>query len=203
MADEAGPLAQASGGPAKDFPGRTLLHTRRLYLREFCARDVPELLRLGREPRVSALLLDHPMSTLVEVCGFVAWINDIYTRPECVGIWRAATAGDVFRGFFSLMPETGTSDIGLGARLLPGGWGRGYSLEGGAAMCGHAFDALKLPRLIGLCAPDNRSVPPLLLRLGFRPDGEITQDAKPALRFVLQRDEWSGIRRRARQSPDV
>jgi RimJ/RimL family protein N-acetyltransferase len=181
-----------------DFPGEDLLHTRRLRLRGFCARDLPDLLRLGQTPRVTGLLLDRPLSTLHDVWAFIDWINRFYVEHPGLGIWRAESAQNGFLGFFSLMPEHGTGGISLGARLLPSAWGRGYSLEGGAALCEHAFAALSLPQLIGQCDPGNRSVPPLLARLGFTPEGETMQAGRPALRFVLQAQDWNGIRRRDR-----
>lgn len=192
------PGGDAQPHRADDFPGEELLRTRRLRLRGFCARDLPDLLRLGQEPRVGAWLLDRPLSNLGEVCGFIDWINRFYRERPGLGIWRAGDRRDAFLGFFSLMPEQDTGEISLGSRLLPLAWGRGYALEGGAALCEHAFAILQLPLLIGLCDPRNRSVPPLLARLGFVADGEMLQEGKPALRFVLLREHWTGIRRRAR-----
>jgi len=186
-----------------DFPGIELLHTRRLRLRGFCARDLPGLLQLGQTTRVTERLLDQPLSTLLEVCAFIDWINRIYRQHPGLGIWHAEAVDKGFIGFFSLMPEQESGEISLGARMLPSAWGRGYSLEGGAALCEHAFGALQLPQLIGQCDPGNRSVPPLLARLGFMPDGETMQAGKPALRFVLRRQDWNGIRRRTRGDVDA
>lgn len=195
MAD---PLNVPSPAPARphDYPARELLRTRRLRLRELCYRDVPELWRMGREPRVAAHLLDSPVSTISAACALVDMANGVYARRPGLGLWRAEDGGGRFVGFFSLMPEPDADEVGIGCRLLPGAWGRGYALEGGAALCTHAFATLGLPHLVGVCAPDNRSVPPLLLRLGFRADGATAQAGKPALRFVLPRAEWRGIRSR-------
>lgn len=199
----AAPGRAASKPPpaAADYPGAELLRSRRLRLRGFQPCDLADLLRLGQEPRVGQLLLDRPLSTLAEVCGFIDWINRFYRQRPGLGIWRAGDRSDTFLGFFSLMPEETTGEISLGARLLPRAWGRGYALEGGAALCEHAFATLRLPLLIGLCDPRNRPVPPLLARLGFEPDGQMLQDGKPALRFVLRRAHWNGIRRRPRPRP--
>ena len=179
-----------------DFPGEELLRTRRLRLRGFCMRDLLDLRRLGQEPRVSELLIDRPLSGVGEIREFLVWINQIYLQRPGLGIWRADNAQDEFLGFFSMMPEQGSGAISLGSRLLPRTWGRGYALEGGAALCEHAFTTLQLPRLIGKCDPRNRSVPPLLARLGFVADGQVLQAGKPELRFVLLREDWTGIRRR-------
>lgn len=184
-----------------EFAGEELLRTRRMRLRGLCARDLPDLLRLGQEPRVGAWLLDHPLASLGQVCNFIAWVNTLYVQRPGLGIWHARDREDAFLGFFSLMPECDTGEISIGTRLLPRAWGRGYALEGGEALCEHAFTTLGLPLLIGLCDPCNRSVPPLLARLGFVADGQMRQEGKPALRFVLRRESWTGIRRRVRPRP--
>lgn len=182
----------------EDFPGTELLRTRRLRLRGFRATDLPDLLRLGSTPRVTALLLDLPLSTLAQACGFIEWVNDVYREQPGLGIWHAEAAPLGFVGFFSLMREAGTGEISLGTRLLPQAWGRGYALEAGAALCEHAFGALTLPRLIGQCDARNRAVPPLLARLGFVPETGSTPAPAGVLRFALQREDWQGIRRRVR-----
>jgi [ribosomal protein S5]-alanine N-acetyltransferase len=181
-----------------DFPGQEWLRTRRLRLRGLRYADMFDLQRLGRDARASAALLDDPVASLPGACALVETANRIYREHPGLGIWRAGDADDRFLGFFSLVAELDPEEVEIGARLLPGTWGRGYALEGGAALCTHAFETLRLPRLSGLCAPDNRSVPPLLHRLGFVRQADTTQFGKPALRFVLQRDEWRGIRPRVR-----
>lgn len=184
------------GATTMDFPGIELLRTRRLRLRGLRYADVLQLQRLGRDPRATSALLDGPVGTVAEACALVDTANRVYRERPGLGIWRADDA-EGFVGFFSLMAELDPREVEIGTRLLPRAWGRNYALEGGAGLCGHAFGTLQLPRLHGLCDPGNRSVPPLLARLGFVADGAVMQAGKPALRFVLQREDWSGIRSRA------
>lgn len=181
-----------------DFPGEAWLRTRRLQLRGLRYADMFDLQRLGRDARASAALLDDAVASLAGACALVEIVNRVYRERPGLGIWRAGDGQDRFLGFFSLMAELDPDEVEIGARLLPTAWGRGYALEGGAALCAHAFDTLRLPRLLGLCAPENRSVPPLLARLGFSPAGTTTQFGRPAVRFELQRDAWRGIRPRVR-----
>jgi RimJ/RimL family protein N-acetyltransferase len=176
------------------------LQTRRMTLFEFAPEQALDLLRLGLEHRVAQHILDAPLNTLAEISGMLVHIERIYRERPGLGMWYA-TDRHGFLGKFSLMPSTEEGQVEIGTRLLPRAWGRGYALEGGAALCQHAFDRLGLPALIGLCVPDNRSVPPLLERLGFRADGQTTQFGKTALRFRLQRDDWAGPRRRGRTAP--
>ncbi len=175
---------------------RPFLRTRRIALFELAPAQALDLLRLGLESRVARHILDAPLDTLVEVVGMIEHARRIHIERPGLGIWYATDRHGAFIGIFSLVPSTESGAIEIGTRLLPRTWGRGYALEGGVALCEHAFGPLGLSSLIGLCTPENRSVPPLLERLGFRADGRTEQFGKPALRFALAREDWSGARRR-------
>lgn len=181
--------------PARD----AFLQTRRMTLRELRPSDVFDLQYLGRDARVSRALLDAPVDDIASAAALIETASRVYRERPGLGVWRADDAQG-FLGFFSLMAEFDPGDVEIGTRLLPRAWGRGYALEGGAALCNHAFIALGLPALVGLCDPANRSVPPLLARLGFRPDGHTEQFGRPALRMRLRGDDWRGVRRRRAQS---
>ncbi|MBB6600453.1 GNAT family N-acetyltransferase [Luteimonas sp. MC1825] len=180
----------------RDHPGDPFLHTRRMTLRGLRHADVFDLQRLGRDARVTQALLDAPVDDIASACALVDLANRIYRERPGLGVWRADDAHG-FLGFFSLMAELAPGEVEIGTRLLPRAWGRGYALEGGAALCAHAFETLRLPTLVGRCDPANRSVPPLLMRLGFVPAGEVMQRGRPALELRLARGDWRGVRRRA------
>ncbi|MGY0612630.1 GNAT family N-acetyltransferase [Luteimonas sp. A501] len=184
-----------------DAPDDEFLRTRRMVLRGLRHGDVFDLQRLGRDPRVSRALLDAPVDDIVSACALVETARQVYREKPGLGVWRADDAAG-FVGFFSLMAQFSDDEVEIGARLLPRTWGRGHVLEGTAPLCQHAFATLGLPALIGLCDPGNRSVPPVLARLGFRPDGTTEQFGRTALRMRLRREEWQGIQpRRARGRP--
>jgi RimJ/RimL family protein N-acetyltransferase len=169
------PIAQDS-----DF-----LQTRRLRLRPFQPADAGDLLTLDTNARVGAWLLDDHVENRMQALLLIDWLHRFYVRHPGLGIWHASDSAGEFLGQFSLMPVGSSGDVELGARLLPRAWGRGYALEGGRALCAHAFETLRLRRLIGLCHPHNRSVPPVLRRLGFEGPQSCEHFGKPALRFEL------------------
>lgn len=175
---------------------RPFLHTRRIALFEMAPAQALDLLRLGMESRVARHILDAPLDTLVEVVSMIEHARRIHAERPGLGIWYATDRHGMFIGIFSLVPSTEVAAVEIGTRLLPRAWGRGYALEGGVALCEHAFGTLGLSSLIGLCTPENRSVPPLLGRLGFRADGRTEQFGRPALRFALAREDWTGARKR-------
>ena len=177
----------------RDYPDVVELQTRRMRLRRFGFRHTLDLLQLGREERVTRTLLDDPVATLDDAMGLVVWANTLYRTRPGLGLWHAGDRNGRFLGLFSLTPSGGADDVAIGVRLLPSAWGRGYAIEGGAALCTHAFTTVGLPLLIAQCAPHNRSVPPLLLRLGFEETDGGMQFGNPARRFRLQQAEWRGL----------
>lgn len=192
------PGPAADRARAGDHPGELFLETRRMRLTGLRHADLFDLVRLGRDLRVTRALLDAPVGDLHAAAALVEDANRIYRENPGYGLWRAGDRNGRFLGFFSLVCELDPDVVGIGVRLLPSAWGRGYALEGGEALCRHAFETLGLPRIEGLCLPENRTVPPLLARLGFVADGEAEQFGKRALRFSLARGDWRGIRRRVR-----
>lgn len=170
-----------------------------MTLRRLRPSDVFDLQHLGRDARVARALLDAPVDDIASAAALIETSARVHRERPGLGVWRADDARG-FLGFFSLMAEFDPDETEIGTRLLPRAWGRGYALEGGEALCRHAFDTLGLPRLVGLCDPANRSVPPLLARLGFRPDGATRQFGRPALRMRLAREDWRGVRRRGQSA---
>ena len=179
-----------------DYPTDEHLRSRRLRLYGFAFRHVIDLLQLGREVRVARMLLDDPIATLDDAMGLVVWANKLYRERPGLGLWHTRDRAGRFIGLFSLTPSGNAGDIAIGVRLLPSAWGRGYAIEGGAALCTHALETLQLPALIAQCAPENRSVPPLLRRLGFDEIEAGEQYGNPARRFRLAREDWQGLRPR-------
>ncbi len=197
MADASTPAPDAA---RSDYAGGTFLATRRMRLSRLRHADLFDLLALGRDPRGSRTLLDAPIDSLLVAASVVESANRMYAEGRGLGLWRADDARG-FLGFFSLVADLDPDEVEIGTRLVPRAWGRGYALEGGAALCTYAFGRLGLPRLVGLCNPDNRDVPPLLARLGFVPAGSTEQRGRPALRFELPRDAWAGVLPRKRPGP--
>jgi len=191
-----------AGRDSRDFPARPFLSTRRMRLRELCLADIPALQALNSDQRVTAHLVEPCEATYMGVAKLVFQANVNYIERPGLGVWRASDHAGRFLGVFSLMPIEGTDEVEIGTRLHPSTWGRLYPVEGGRALCEHAFVALRLPYLVGLCDPCNDAVPVILRRLGFEPDGQTLHFGNRALRYVLPRDAWLAKSHR-RPSPIV
>jgi RimJ/RimL family protein N-acetyltransferase len=159
-------------------------------MRQLVNADLSDLRRLDSDPRVTELLLDRPVTTLVEALALVSFANTIYRDFPGLGIWHTRDHQDNFLGHFSLMLVEDTGDVEIGVKLVPSAWGKAYAIEGGRALCDYAFGRLGLTQLVGLCHPENRVVPILLKRLGFVEHGVTVHFGKPAIRLKLTSSKW-------------
>ncbi|MEP7042826.1 MAG: GNAT family N-acetyltransferase [Dokdonella sp.] len=182
--------AVAANIRSNDFPARPFLRTSRLRLRELCLADIPQLTAMNADADVARSLVEPCPTDYFGVAKTIFHANACYLTRPGLGVWHASDHEGHFVGVFSLMPIEGCDEVEIGTRLCPRTWGRLYSIEGGRALCTHAFDTVGLSQLLGLCHPENSAVPAILRRLGFVLDGETLHFGNRALRFVLRRDEW-------------
>lgn len=173
-----------------DFPGAQFLRTRRLVLRGLRLADVPALLALNRDSEVSRWSLDPCPTDYYGVAGMIFRANHLYLTQPGLGVWHASDLEGRFIGIFTLATREGDSVVEIGTRLHRSAWGRLYPIEGGRALCEHAFTTLRVPQVAGLCHPGNLAVPAILRRLGFAQDGEADYFGGRAQRYVLQREAW-------------
>jgi RimJ/RimL family protein N-acetyltransferase len=175
------------------------LQTHRLKLRAFDFGDVPALCAMHRDPKVRALLMDdQPLDTPSTARAFILGLFLLHQKFPGYGIWHCArVVGTEWRfcGWANLLPVDGEPDAAeIGCRLLSEAWGSGVALDIGDALLSHAFEQQALPRVLGYCHPDNRSVKLTLLALGFADLGLGSYDGAPACVFEVRRCEWLRVR---------
>lgn len=146
--------------------------------------------------------------------GDLAFVTDLYARPEVVahrpdptpdgpevcrmrldrdiahwaahgfGRW-AVEAGGQLVGFGGLGVVEGSEELNISYHVHPDHWGHGMASAIAARAVGHGFDRLGAPRIRGLVRAANPASARVLLKLGFRRDGEVTLHGAPTLRYVL------------------
>jgi len=178
---------------------RPVLHTPRLVLvpaapadyervRAHWARDeVRRYLFDGREitPDVARPAFDRH-----------AGVEGSAAAADGLGLWclrrrDAAGAPGEFVGLVGLVRIAGDEPELLHS-LEPEAWGRGLATEADRALLDHAFDALRLPRVLaGADAPNAASLR-VLARLGF---GEPYESPLPGVQYrQLRREAWLAAR---------
>jgi RimJ/RimL family protein N-acetyltransferase len=158
--------------PQLPTPGRTVLGTPRLVLRELSLDDAGFFLRLVNEPswlrfigdrKVRDLpgsrryLADGPIASYARN-GFGLWVVHPRQRSEPVGLC-------------GLVRRDSLPDPDVGFAFFPSAWGRGWAVESAAAVLDHARSGLGLRRVLAITDPANAASIRVLHRLGMRRAG--------------------------------
>ena len=158
--------------PQSRAPGRIVLETPRLVLRELTLDDAGFFLRLVNEPswlrfigdrRVRDLagsrryLADGPLASYVRN-GFGLWVVHPRRRSEPVGLC-------------GLIRRDSLPDPDVGFAFFPSAWGRGWAAESAGAVLDHARDALGMRRVLAITDPENAASIRVLRRIGMRAAG--------------------------------
>ncbi|VWB93182.1 N-acetyltransferase GCN5 [Burkholderia pseudomultivorans] len=167
-----------------------MLETPRLWLRPRVLADLDACIEMDRDPEVTRHIAG-PWHDPVEHRRFVTHrITRDY--PPGLGYWsifeKAAPAA--FAGWVLLIPDyaDGAHDVEIGWRLVRAAWGRGIASEAAAAVVRHAFDTVRLPRVIADIAAANTGSLGVARKLGMHRVG-VVRDGIPYVRHRLERDD--------------
>lgn len=142
------------------MPGKLILETDRLWLREFVPDDAEAFFALNSDPEVMRYTGDACLTSVEQARA------GLCERPivdyQKYGFGRLAVVlknSDTLIGFAGLKYLDDLGEVDLGYRLMVAYWGRGLATEASRACVGHGFQAHGLKRIIGLVEPENvRSV---------------------------------------------
>jgi len=95
-------------------------------------------------------------------------------------------------GFF-FQTVDGVNDLEVAYRIHPDYWGRGLATEGAQAVRDHAFQDLRLERLISLIHPDNHASRRVAEKNGMTLERRTTFKDFPALVFAISRQHWGRL----------
>ncbi|CAN0620165.1 [ribosomal protein S5]-alanine N-acetyltransferase [Burkholderia multivorans] len=186
--------AADSGIPMPADPNAALprFETARLWLRPRVLADLDACVAMDRDPEVTRYIAG-PWHDPVEHRRFVAHrIKRDY--PPGLGYWSIFEKGapGTFVGWVLLIPDFagGARDVEIGWRLVRAAWGRGIASEAAAVLVRHAFDTVRLPRLVADIAAANANSLNVARKLGMRRVG-VVQDRVPYVRHRLERADLS------------
>lgn len=164
--------------------------TARLRLRPRVLADLDACLAMDRDPEVTR----HIAGPWHDPDEHRRFVTHRITRdyPSGLGYWSIfeKAAPDAFVGWVLLIPDFagGARDIEIGWRLVRAAWGRGIASEAAAALVRHAFDTVRLPRVVADIAAANAGLLNVARKLGMRRVG-VVQDGIPYVRHRLERDD--------------
>ncbi|KVE69806.1 GNAT family N-acetyltransferase [Burkholderia vietnamiensis] len=171
-------------------PALPVLQTERLWLRPRVLADLDACIEMDRDPEVTRYIAG-PWHDPAEHRRFVTHrITRDY--PAGLGYWSIfeKAAPDRFIGWVLLIPDYagGARDVEIGWRLVRTAWGRGIASEAAAAVVRHAFDTVRLPRVIADIAAANIGSLNVARKLGMRRVG-VVDDGICYVRHRLERDD--------------
>ncbi|RQR39963.1 MULTISPECIES: GNAT family N-acetyltransferase [unclassified Burkholderia] len=167
-----------------------VLETERLWLRPRVLADLDASIEMDRDPEVTRYIAG-PWHDPGEHRRFVTHrITRDY--PPGLGYWSIFERAmpDAFIGWILLIPDyaDGARDVEIGWRLVRAAWGRGIASEAAAAAVHHAFDTVRLPRVIADIAEANQGSLNVARKLGMR-RVSVVHDGIPYVRHRLERDD--------------
>ena len=177
------------------MPGKLILETERLILREFVAEDADALARVLSDPEAMRY---YPMSfdrTAVE-----EWIARNHRRyaNEGHGLWAMdlKSSGEMIGDCgITLQEVDGESLPEIGYHLRRDMWGQGLASEAARACGDYGFRQLKVDALISLIRPENMPSWRVAERNGMKVWKETTHAGLPHLVYRIRRDEWEALAR--------
>jgi RimJ/RimL family protein N-acetyltransferase len=147
----------------------TVLETARLRLRQFTPADAAFVLELLNEPAWLRFIGNRNVYTLDDARAYIANGPRAMFARYGFGLLVAERKADgTALGMCGLIQRDTLPAPDLGYAFLPRHWGQGYAREAAAAMLSHGHQALGLPRILAITAPDNTSSIRLLEELGMR-----------------------------------
>jgi RimJ/RimL family protein N-acetyltransferase len=161
------------------------LHTNRLILRDWQARDLAGFARLNADAQVMRFFpgpLDQAQSDAlagriqqhIHRHGFGVWVLEMHGEPGLIGTLGLQQV--LFDSAFAPAVE-------IAWRLLPAYWHQGLAGEAAQAALRFAFEQLNLPQVLAFTVPANLPSQALMQRLGMQRD-----PAEDFLHPLLPRD---------------
>jgi len=162
---------------SEDDPRAPLL-TERLLLRPWRddEADLEAYLRISSDPEVMRHIADGRTLDRERAAEQLTRFAE-HWRRHGYGL-RAAVErdGGAVVGFVGVMragqPGVRPGDVEIGWRLTRDRWGRGYATEGARAVRDHAFQRLRLARLVAFVRPANDASIGVMRKLGMRLERE-------------------------------
>jgi RimJ/RimL family protein N-acetyltransferase len=163
--------------------------TERLRLRPRVAADLEACLAMDRDPQVTRFV----PGPWADPQAHEAFVRARIARDWGTGLgyWSIVARHDPerFLGWILLLPVEGGTDTEIGWRLVRAAWGCGHATEAALPVAAHAFDTLKLARIVAEIHPGNVGSIRVAGKLGMRPAPGLAAEAGYRA-FVATRDDF-------------
>jgi ribosomal-protein-alanine N-acetyltransferase len=166
-----------------------ILETPRLILRPFRDEDIGRLAELmaNRDFMRFSLGPYSRKQTRTVLQKFLSWNKAGLPAPFAVVLRE----NDHVLGYCGFLHHSELpGDVEIGYRLDPAHWNRGLITEAARTVRDHAFNDLKLSRVISLIHPENIPSRRVAEKIGLTPEKDIMFRGFPTIVFALSREQW-------------
>jgi ribosomal-protein-alanine N-acetyltransferase len=168
------------------------LETARLRLRPFTTADRDTIHAVYSDPEVMRHVGNGPHRKLEETEAALRIYAGVLARRGYSFLAVCELDGGALVGDAGLYPLGGQGpDVELGYTLARGVWGRGYATELGRALVEHAFEALRVRRVVAQVEPANVASRHVLEKLGMTEREQRTAYGRPHAFYVVEREPYA------------
>ncbi|MDQ6623937.1 MAG: GNAT family N-acetyltransferase [Verrucomicrobiota bacterium] len=146
-----------------------ILSTARLRLREMSTADDALMLEILNDPPFLEFIADRGVRTLAGARDYIEEkILPSYGEFGFGFYIVELKESGVPIGMCGLVKRPTLEEVDVGFSILERFWGSGYATEAARALMRHGFEALGIPRIVGVTAPHNVRSSAVLEKLGLR-----------------------------------
>ena len=166
----------------------TIASTRRLWIRELAAENIPALCAIYQDPKIRRFITDINDSIEDEAAKQTAYINTVY-RFYGYGLWGIflkSSGALIGRCGIENHNIAGKEEITLSYLLDKKYRGQGYALEACKAAIYYAQEELDIQRIVAVIDCDNRPSLQTAANLGMKPEQELFYKNHSCVLFTLE-----------------
>lgn len=152
----------------------TLFQSQRLAFRNWSLNDLDEFAAMNADPEVmqhfpNTLSREESKAMIERLIAHFQNYGHTYYAVELIDSKELI-------GFIGLAYKDYVSDftpaIDIGWRLKQTAWNNGYATEGAKRCIKHAFEELRIDRIISTCTANNNASEKVMQKIGMQKDGE-------------------------------
>jgi RimJ/RimL family protein N-acetyltransferase len=150
-------------------PGKKILETERLSLREMTIDDAPVVIEILNERAFIEFVADRGVRSTADAVKFIEEkFLPSYARYGFGFYLVELKDSGTPIGMCGLIKRDVLEDVDIGFSIFERFWGKGYATEAAGALMEHGLTKLGLPRIVGVTAPHNDRSAAVLEKLGLR-----------------------------------
>jgi RimJ/RimL family protein N-acetyltransferase len=163
-----------------------IFETKRLLVRTYTKEDEDHFFALNGNEDVMRYI--RPVKTRDQCHEFLLEVIAYAENEKIFGRWAVENKEtNQVVGSFGVIPVEGKNQMQLGYALTPENWGHGYATELTRAGLEYIFTKTSIDPIYAYTESRNVLSKKVLLKTGFMPNGENTEDGKRIAGFILSK----------------